>query len=91
VFYQRLDGMTPDKQTNTNYGPEPVRGDARLMLLLTALAMVGLPAWWGLFLAVERSVSTLWSLTVTPPAGASSPPLLTHSGSPHAAGPLPPP
>jgi hypothetical protein len=91
VFYQRLDGMTPDKQINTNYGPEPVRGDARIMLLLAALAMVGLPAWWGLFLAVEWSVSAVWSFAVTPPAGASSPPPLTLSGSAHAARPLPPP
>jgi len=87
VLYQRLDGMTPDKQINTNYDPEPVRGEARVLLLLAALAVLGLPAWWGLFLAVEGSVSAVWNFVVTPPAGASSPPPPTHSGSLHA-GPL---
>ena len=81
--------MTPDKQINRNYGPEPVRGEARMLLLLAALAVLGLPAWWGLFLAVEWSVSAAWS-SVAPPAGALSPPP-THSGSLHAAGPLPQP
>jgi hypothetical protein len=50
----------------------PARGEAGLLLLLLVIGLCGLLMWTGLFLGVEWSLSTAWTVMVAHQATASS-------------------
>lgn len=48
----------------SNYGPEPIRKDWCLLLLLTALSLCGLPLWVGLFYVVHWAWLAAWGFAI---------------------------
>ena len=52
-----------------DYGPEPIRKDLGLMLIITSLCPIGLLIWFGLFLGIHWFISAAWAVAAAVAAG----------------------